>query len=76
MALLAARPQLALVDVGMAILAALADIGKFRLYMTFSARNRCVHTPEWISGPVVIEFRDGADRLPAIRRVAVLAGYV
>jgi len=76
MALLAARSQLALVDVGMAILAALSDIGKDRLYMTFSAPDRGMHAPEWISGLVVVEFRDGADRLPGIRRVAVLAGDV
>ena len=60
-------------DVGVAVLAALSDIGEDGPDVTLGARDRGVHTPEWILGLVVIEFRDGADRLPGIRRVAVLA---
>jgi hypothetical protein len=76
MALRAVRSQLALVNVGVAILAPLPNISEYGLGVTFSARDRCVHTSEWILGLVVIEFRDGADRLPGIRCVAVLAGDV
>ena len=76
MALRAPRSQLALVDVGVAILAALSNIGEYRFDVTFSARDRCVHTSQWILCLVVIEFRDSADRSPCIRCVAILAGYV
>ena len=76
MALRAVRSQLALVDVGVAILAALSNIGEYGFDVTFSTRDRCVHTSEWILRLVVIEFRDGADRLPCVRCVAVLAGDV
>lgn len=73
MALCAVRSQLPLVDVGVAILAVLSDIGEDWPDVTFGARDRGVHTPEGILGLVVIEFRDGADRPPGIRGVAVLA---
>ena len=44
-ALLAVRSELSLVDVGVAILAALADAGKYRLDVTLGALDRLVHTP-------------------------------
>jgi hypothetical protein len=76
MALLTTGSQLALVDVRVTILAPLSNIGEDRLDMTFSAGHGRVHPAQWILGLVVIEFRDGADRFPGVRGVAVLAGYV
>lgn len=75
-ALFTVRTQLTFVDVGMAILAALSDIGENGPDVTFRARNRGVHATEWILRLVVIEFRDGSDRLPSVCCVAVLAGYI
>ena len=60
-------------DVGVAILAALTDAGKYRFDMTFGAGDRLVHSAQRILRLVVIEFRNGANRLPRIRRMAVLA---
>ena len=76
MALLAISSQLALVDVGMAVLTALSNIGKNRPDVTLSAADAGVHAPQGIFGLVVFEFRNGADGSPGIGSVAVLAGYV
>ncbi len=73
-ALLTVCTELAFVDIGMAILAALSDVGKYGPDVTFRAGDRGMHTPEWILGLVVIKFWDGADRLPCVGSVAVLAG--
>ena len=75
-ALLAVGTELALVDVGVAILAALAHIGENHLHVTLGAGHRFVHTAQGIPGMVVIEFGHGADGTPPRRRVAVLAGDV
>lgn len=45
MALLAVRPQLALMDVGMAILTPLSNVGKYGPDVTFGARDGRMHTP-------------------------------
>lgn len=60
----------------MAILAALSDIGEYRLDVTFRACDGRMHAPQWIFRLVMVEFRNGADGLPPIRGVTVLAGYV
>ena len=60
----------------MAILAALTNAGKYRFDMTFGTGDRLVHSAQRILRLVVIEFRNGANRLPRIRRVAVLAGDI
>ena len=60
----------------MAILAALSNIGEYEPDVTFGARNGRVHAAQRIFGLVVIEFRNGADRSPAICGVAVLASQV
>ena len=73
---LAIGSQLALVDVGVAILAALANIGEYGPDVTCGAGNRRVHAAQGIFGLVVIEFRNGADRFPRICGVAVLASQV
>jgi hypothetical protein len=62
------------VDVGVAILTALSDIGEYRPDVTSGAGDGGVHAAQRIFRLVMIEFRNGADRLPCIRRVAVLAG--
>jgi len=71
--LLAVGSQLPLVDVGMAILAALSYIRENRLHMTLRAGHGLVHAAQGISRPVVIEFRNGADRRPPVRGVTILA---
>src|SRR5215472_1697113 len=74
MALLAVCSQLSLVDVGVAILAVLSDIGEHWPDVTFGARNRCVHVPKRVLRLIMIEFRNSANRLPGFRCVAILAG--
>jgi len=74
-ALLAIRPQLTLVNVGVAVLAALADVGENHLHVTLSASHGRVHAAQRIARLVVIELRNRADRLPATGSVAVLARY-
>ena len=76
MALLAICSQLALVNVGMAVLTALSDIGEDGFDMASGACDRCVHAPKRIFSLVVIEFWKGADRFPRLGGVAVLAWYV
>jgi len=72
--LLAIGPQLTAVNIGVAVLAVLTDVGENHLLVTSGAGNRSVHSAQGITSPIVIEFRDGADWLPAVRSVAVLAG--
>ena len=75
-ALLAVCSQLALVNVGMAVLTALSDVGEYRLDVTLRTRDGRMHAPQGIFRLVMIEFRNGADGLPRIRRVTVLARHV
>ena len=75
-ALLAVRTQLPLVNVGVAILAALPDVREHGLYVALHAGDRLMHTAQGISGLIVIELWNGADRPPRTCRVAVLAGNV
>jgi hypothetical protein len=72
--LLAIGSQLTPVNIGVAVLAVLTNVGEHHLHVTSGAGHGSVHSTEGITSPTVIEFRDGADWLPAIRRVAVLAG--
>lgn len=76
MASLAIRSQLALVDVGVAILTALSNIAEYGPDVTFGAGNGRVHAAQGIFRLVMIEFRNGADRFPRICGVAVLASQV
>lgn len=73
MTLLAVSSQLPLVNVGMAILAALSHIGENGFDVTLRASDGLVHATQGISRLVVIEFRNGADRRPPVRGVTVLA---
>ena len=74
--LLAIRAQLALVNIRMAILAALADIAEHRLHVTLNASDGLVHAAQGIFSLIVIEFRNGADRSPGARSMAVLTGDI
>lgn len=71
-ALLAICSQLPLVNVSVAILATLSNVGENRPDVTLSAAHRLVHAAQRIFRLVVIEFRSPADWLPCVRRVAVL----
>ena len=73
MALLAIGAQLTLVNIGVAVLAALTDVGENHLHVTLDASDAGVHTAQRIARLVVIELRNCPDRLPAIRGMAVLA---
>ena len=73
MALFAVRAQLALVNIGMAILAPLTNIAENHLHVTRGAGDGSVHATQGIARLVVIEFRNGANWLPVARGVAVLA---
>ena len=75
-ALLAIGTHLALVNVGVAVGALLADVGENRLGVTLNATHTFVHAAQRIFGGVVIEFRNCADRFPSAERVTVLARNV
>jgi len=68
--------ELALVDIGVAVCALLADIREDRLHVTLRAGDILVHTAQRKSGLTMVEFRLVANWFPAIQRVAVLAGQV
>lgn len=72
-ALRAVRAHFALVNIGMAILTILANIGEDRLYVALRALHFLMHTAQWVVRFVVIEFRNGADGAPTRGGVAVLA---
>jgi len=72
-ALLAIGAHLALVNVGVAIGALLADVREDRLGVALNAAHAFVHATQGILGCVVIEFGNRADRLPSADRVTVLA---
>ena len=75
-ALLAIRTELAFVNIGMAVLAARAHIAEHRLHVALRTSHVLVKAAQRVTGAVVIKFGNGADRLPALRSVAVLAGNV
>jgi len=75
-ALLAICPQLPLVNVRVAVLAALPHVGEYRLDVTLHAGHGLVHTAERVARLIMVEFGNGADRFPSARRVTVLAGHV
>lgn len=72
-ALVAFGAELPLVNVRVAVLATQPRIRKHRLHVTLRASYSLMHTAQGITGLVVIEFRNGADRPPCIRRVTILA---
>jgi len=73
-ALLAIRAQLSLVNIGVAVLAALTDAGENHFDMALSAGHGTVHAAQRIASLIVVELGNRANRFPAIRSVAILAG--
>lgn len=72
----ASRAHLSAVNIGMAVRAFVSDIRKNQLGVTGRTGNPFVHAPQRELGPIVIEFRRAADRLPAVNRMAVLTGQI
>ena len=70
-ALSAVRAHFPLVDVGVAVLAILGDVGEDRLDVALHTLHFFVHAPKRVLSLVVIEFRHGTDRTPARGRVTV-----
>ena len=64
-ALLAVCAQFAPVNVSMTACACGAHVGEHRLGMTRSAAHSLMHPTQGITGLVVVEFRNIADRGPA-----------
>ena len=73
-ALLAIGAELALVNISVAVLAALADVGENHLHVTPGAGHGSVHAAQRIARLIMVELGNGADRLPATRGMTVLAG--
>lgn len=73
-ALLTIGAHLALVNVGVTIRTAHANIREDRLGMALRAADALVHPAQRILRGVVVEFGNGPDRFPAAKRVAILAG--
>lgn len=75
-ALFAARTELALVNVGVAVSASLSHIGENPFEMALGASHTLVHAAERIPRLAVIKLRNVPDRLPSTQRVAILAGDI
>jgi hypothetical protein len=75
-ALLAVGAQLALMNVGVAILAALSDIAENHFDVTLRAGHGSVHAAQGVACPIVIKFGNSADRLPSAGGMAVLTRHV
>ena len=73
-ALRAVRPELAAMDVCVAIGAIFADIGENGFCVAESAGHFFMHASEWVCGFIVIEFRYGTNGPPAGCGVAIFAG--
>jgi len=71
-ALFAVGSQLPPVNIGVAILAALAHVAEHHLFVTLGAGYRLVHAAKRIAGLIVIEFGDRSDRPPSARSMAIL----
>jgi len=76
MTLFAIWAEFAAMNIGVAVGAILAGVGEHRLNVALRARHILVQAAQRITRLVVIEFGDGADRLPSLCRVTVLAGNV
>ena len=71
-ALLAVCAELALMNVGVAILAALANVSEDGLDVALRAGYGLMHSPQGITRLIVVKFGDSADRLPSAGCVAIL----
>lgn len=75
-ALFAVGSQLTPVNIGVAILTTLTDVGEYRLHVALRAGYRLMHAAKRISRLSMIELRNCANRPPRVRGMAVLAGSV
>lgn len=73
-ALLAICAKLPAVNIGVAVGTLRAHVAEYRFDMALNAIDLRVHAPQGIAGRIVVEFGDGADRLPTRLGVAILAG--
>jgi hypothetical protein len=73
-ALFAVRAQLPLMNIGVAVLATLADVCEHHFYVARSASYSSMHAAQRIMRLTVIELRNRADWPPAICGMAILAG--
>lgn len=69
----AVGPELASMDICVAIRTMCADVGEHHRGVALGATDIAMHAAQWIAGLIVIEFGHRADRLPARIRVTVLA---
>ena len=76
MALFAIGAHLSPVNVGVAVCAIRAHVGEHRLGMALRASHSLVQAAQRVLGLIMVELGDRANRLPAHRGVAVLAGDV
>ena len=76
MALLAICAKLSPMDICVTVLAPLSDTREYWFYVALRAGHRRMHPAKRIFRLVVIEFRNGANRLPRIRSVAILTGDI
>ena len=63
-------------NIGVAVLTAVSDVGEDWLDVALNAGYRLVHAAQRIPRLIVIKFRNCADRPPSVGRVAVLTGNV
>jgi len=76
-AVLATSAELLLMDVGVAVRTFDSDVAENRAAMAVGASNGLVQAAQGVLGfRIVIELRNGANRLPTRRRVTVLAGDI
>jgi len=75
-AILAASPKPAVVNVGVAVCALITDIGKDQTDVALRTRDTGVHTPQWVARLAVIELDDVTEGLPGCEGVATVAGDV
>jgi len=73
---LAVGTHLALVNVGVAVGALVADIGENHFGVASGASYALMHAAQGEFRQIVVELRHGADRLPSVNGVAVLAGEI
>jgi hypothetical protein len=73
-ALLAVGAQLSLVNISVAVLAALTNVRENHLHVARGTCHGSVHAAQGITGLIVVELGNGPDRPPPTRGMAVLAG--
>ena len=75
-ALLAIRSQLPLMNISVAVLASLSDIGEHGLHVALNAGHRLVQAAQRVARLIVIEFWNRTDWFPSGSGVAVLTRNV